>query len=95
MISRLPSTPALSRATVDRDAATRDDPAALAEAWRTARVLVVSAGTALVEVSGFSRAQLRAAGTWASDEPVQSRIVRTPSPVSIAWQLISGWLEQD
>lgn len=49
----------------------------------------------LAEARWFSRAQLRAAGTWASDEPVQSRIVRTPSPVSIAWHLISGWLEQD
>lgn len=35
------SVPALSRATVDRDAATRDDPAALEKAWQSARVLVV------------------------------------------------------
>lgn len=41
-------TPALSRATVDRDAATRDDAAALEEAWRSARVLVVDQGQALV-----------------------------------------------
>jgi len=34
---------------VDRDAATRDDPAALAEAWRSARVLVVADGTAVVQ----------------------------------------------
>lgn len=41
--------PALSRSTVDRDAATRDDPAALARAWETAQVLVVSEGRALVD----------------------------------------------
>ena len=41
-------TPGLSRSTVDRDAATRDDPAALAEAWESARVLVVEDGTAAV-----------------------------------------------
>jgi NAD+ diphosphatase len=40
--------PALSRATVDRDAAARTDDVALAEAWPTARVLVVSDGRALV-----------------------------------------------
>ena len=40
--------PALSRATVDRDAATRDDPDALAKAWAQARVLVVEDGGALV-----------------------------------------------
>ena len=40
--------PALSRATVDRDAVTRDDPAALELAWATARVLVVHEGAALV-----------------------------------------------
>lgn len=40
--------PALSRATVDRDAKTRDDVQALAEAWETARVLVVDHGRALV-----------------------------------------------
>ncbi len=40
--------PALSRATVDRDAATRDDPAALDLAWEQARVLVVEDGQALV-----------------------------------------------
>ena len=43
------STPALSRATVDRDARTRDDAAALDAAWREARVLVVQDGTALVQ----------------------------------------------
>jgi NAD+ diphosphatase len=43
------SRPALSRAAVDRDAATRDDPAALEAAWASARVLVVSQGTALVD----------------------------------------------
>jgi len=42
-------TPALSRATVDRDAATRDDPAALESAWASAKVLVVDDGSALVE----------------------------------------------
>ena len=41
--------PALSRSTVDRDAATRDDPAALEAAWGTAQVLVVSGGRALVD----------------------------------------------
>ena len=40
--------PALSRATVDRDAATRDDQAALELAWTQARVLVVEDGSALV-----------------------------------------------
>jgi len=40
--------PSLSRATVDRDAATRDDPAALAAAWDDARVLVLHDGQALV-----------------------------------------------
>ncbi len=40
--------PALSRATVDRDARTRDDDAALEQAWATARVLVVQEGAALV-----------------------------------------------
>ncbi len=40
--------PALSRATLDRDAAARDDPAALDEAWSGARVLVVDDGRALV-----------------------------------------------
>ena len=43
------STPALARATVDRDAKTRDDEAALDAAWREARVLVVQDGAALVE----------------------------------------------
>ncbi len=41
-------TPGLSRSTVDRDAATRDDPAALDAAWAQARVLVVQEGTAAV-----------------------------------------------
>ena len=41
-------TPGLSRATVDRDAATRDDPAALDAAWSAARVLVVEDGAATV-----------------------------------------------
>jgi NAD+ diphosphatase len=40
--------PALARATVDRDARTRDDPAALEAAWQSARVLVLQDGTALV-----------------------------------------------
>ena len=43
-----PRTPGLSRSTVDRDAATREDPAALEAAWRDARVLVVQDGTATV-----------------------------------------------
>ncbi len=41
--------PALSRGTVDRDAALREDHAALAAAWERARVLVVDAGRALVD----------------------------------------------
>lgn len=40
--------PALSRSTVDRDAARREDAEALAAAWETARVLVVDQGRALV-----------------------------------------------
>ena len=40
--------PALSRATVDRDAAVRNDPAALEAAWQEARVLVVEDAGALV-----------------------------------------------
>ncbi len=42
-------TPALSRSTVDRDAATRDDVAALDQAWQSSKVLVVSDGRALVD----------------------------------------------
>jgi NAD+ diphosphatase len=41
--------PALSRATVDRDAATRNDAAALDQAWEHARVLVVDQGRALID----------------------------------------------
>jgi NAD+ diphosphatase len=44
--------PALSRATVDRDAATREDDDALAKAWATARVLVIDDGRALVSDDG-------------------------------------------
>jgi NAD+ diphosphatase len=51
-------TPALSRATVDRDARTRDDPAALAAAWERGRVLVVDAGRALVDEDGPGEARL-------------------------------------
>ena len=40
--------PSLSRASVDRDGLTRDDPAALERAWASARVLVVDDGAALV-----------------------------------------------
>lgn len=40
--------PTLSRSTTDRDAATREDPAALERAWAKARVLVVEDGGALV-----------------------------------------------
>lgn len=36
--------PRLSRAVVDRDAALRDDPAGLADAWKRAQVLVVDTG---------------------------------------------------
>ena len=41
-------TPGLSRSSVDRDAATRDDPDALEQAWTKARVLVVEDGSATV-----------------------------------------------
>ena len=44
--------PALSRSTVDRDAATRDDEEALAKAWSAARVVVVEDGRALVSDDG-------------------------------------------
>ncbi|HWH27617.1 MAG TPA: NAD(+) diphosphatase [Mycobacteriales bacterium] len=44
--------PALSRASVDRDAALREDDAALAAAWHRARVLVVDAGRVLADESG-------------------------------------------
>jgi NADH pyrophosphatase NudC (nudix superfamily) len=47
-------TPALSRSTVDRDAATRDNAEALELAWSTAKVLVVDNGTALVTDDGPS-----------------------------------------
>ena len=43
------SVPALSRATVDRDAATREDDAALAQAWERCRVLVVQDGQAVID----------------------------------------------
>lgn len=49
---RADRTPALSRSAVDRDAATREDPAALELAWAKGRVLVVSDGRALVGDSG-------------------------------------------
>jgi NAD+ diphosphatase len=41
--------PALARATVDRDAAARDDADALARAWESARVIVVDDGRALID----------------------------------------------
>jgi len=44
--------PTLSRATVYRDAALREDPAGLEVAWQRARVLVVDAGRVLVDESG-------------------------------------------
>jgi NADH pyrophosphatase NudC (nudix superfamily) len=44
--------PALSRATVDRDAAAREDDGALDAAWPTSRVLVVQDGRALVSDDG-------------------------------------------
>jgi NAD+ diphosphatase len=44
--------PALSRATVDRDAAAREDDGVLAAAWPTAQVLVVDNGQALVSDDG-------------------------------------------
>ena len=43
------SRPALSRSTVDRDAATREDGAALDRAWSNAKVLVLEDGLALVD----------------------------------------------
>ncbi len=50
----------------------------------------VPAGTdgELEEVRWFSRDELRAAGTWGSRAGLQ-----TPSSVSIAWHLISGFLD--
>jgi NAD+ diphosphatase len=54
-------TPALSRATVDRDAARRDDESALADAWPTAKVLVVDHGSALVSDDGPTLVLLDAA----------------------------------
>jgi NAD+ diphosphatase len=45
--------PALSRGTVDRDAASREDAAALEQAWSSARVLVVDDGRALVSDNGL------------------------------------------
>jgi NAD+ diphosphatase len=45
-------TPALSRATVDRDGLRRDDAAALDAAWAGARVLVVDRGRVLVDHDG-------------------------------------------
>jgi NAD+ diphosphatase len=47
-------TPALSRSAVDRDAARREDEAALEQAWSTAKVLVVDSGAALVTDDGPS-----------------------------------------
>ena len=44
----------------------------------------------LEEVRWFTRDELRAAGTWGGREGVQ-----TPSSVSIAWHLISGWVDGD
>ncbi|MCW2665854.1 MAG: diphosphatase [Frankiales bacterium] len=41
--------PALSRSGVDRDSATREDDAALGQAWERARVLVVDDGSVLVD----------------------------------------------
>ena len=45
-------TPALSRATVDRDAATREDDAALERAWEQGKVVVVDNGAANVTDDG-------------------------------------------
>jgi NAD+ diphosphatase len=64
-------TPALSRATVDRDAALREDDAALAEAWERGRVLVVDRGRVEVdEEVGQPRLVLVAA----ADAPVGDRL---------------------
>ena len=41
--------PVLSRATVDRDGATRDDPGALEASWAAAQVLVLQGGQAMVD----------------------------------------------
>ncbi len=60
-------TPSLSRATVDRDAATREDPAALDRAWESARVLVVSEGRALTGDSGTDLLLLDATDAPAGD----------------------------
>ena len=63
-------TPALSRATVDRDAKTRDDEQALAAAWQVARVLVVEHGRALVDEQSSPRLVL----TSSSDAPDGDRL---------------------
>ena len=44
----------LTAATVDRDAATRNDPARLEQAWNDGKVLVVDDGNALVDEQGAS-----------------------------------------
>ena len=62
--------PALSRATVDRDAKTRDDEQALNAAWETARVLVVDHGRALVDEQDRPRLVL----TPSSDAPDGDRL---------------------
>ncbi|MCU1673266.1 MAG: diphosphatase [Frankiales bacterium] len=60
-------TPALSRSAADRDAATREDPAALEAAWVNGKVLVVSDGAALVSDDGPSLVLLDADDAPAGD----------------------------
>jgi len=62
--------PSLSRASVDRDGLTRDDPAAIERAWHSARVLVVDDGAALVSEDDRPRLVLLAA----ADAPVGDRL---------------------
>ena len=75
MTGRLPAgTPALSRATVDRDAATRDDEAALRVAWDGARVLVLHDGEALVDEADRPRLVLVDPDTAAAAAPSGERL---------------------
>jgi NAD+ diphosphatase len=66
--------PALSRASVDRDAATRDDPAALSAAWSDARVLVLQDGQALVDEADRPRLVLVDPGTATAAAPDGERL---------------------
>jgi NAD+ diphosphatase len=66
--------PVLSRASVDRDAATRDDPAALSAAWSEARVLVLQDGQALVDEADRPRLVLLDPDTATAAAPDGERL---------------------